>query len=156
MRIAIFCTLLLAIVGFNLIGLPSNITYRALSPNLIVRYGLTDGELEAMNHVTLDMVYEHGSILGSDSYYVAFIQSTIDWYWPQRTKVRSIDDYILSGNFKDCPYGIIILRESLYKEPFAYGSGSIYRLNYNPVEAAEAQGYKVIWQNEEISCLAKK
>lgn len=143
------------IVSFNIIGLPSNITNRALSPNLIVRYGLTEGEIEAMEHITIDQVFENGGTLGSDSYYVAYIQSDVDWYWPQRTKVRSIDNYILANNFKDCPYDIVLLRHALYKEPFAYGNGSIYKLKCNPIETAKQQGYTEIWENGEISCLTR-
>jgi hypothetical protein len=148
--------LFVAIVFFNIIGLPSNIMNRVFSQDLVVRYGLTDKELEARNFVTRDLVAEYGGILGSDSYYVAYIQSDVDWYWPQRTKVRDIDQYILKGNFNDCPYGIIILRESLYKEPFAFGNGSIYKVEYNPIELAKKHGYNEIWSNGEITCLGKK
>ena len=148
--------LILIIVFFNIIGLPSNTYNRMLSPNLIVRYTLTEGELAGKQFINKEVVHDNGGILGSDSYYVAYIQSDIDWYWPQRTKVRSIDKYILSGNFVDCPYDIIMLRESLYKEPFAFGNGSIYKLNYNPIELAQKQGYEKYWWNEEVVCLVRK
>jgi hypothetical protein len=156
LRIAIFVVLLVSIIFFNIIGLPSNITNRTFSKELIVRYGLTDKELEGKKLITKELIEQHGGVIGSDTFYAAYIKSDIYWYWPQNTKVMVIDDYILSGNFKDCPYGIIMLRDALYKEPFGFGNGSIYKLEYNPIERAKTQGYNEIWGNEEIHCLVRK
>jgi hypothetical protein len=144
------------LVFLSVIGLPSNITNRAFSQNLIVRYAFTDAELSAKDNLNIDLVYQNGGILGADSYYIAYIQSDVDWYWPQRTKVRDIDQYILKGNFADCPYGIILIREALYNEPFAFGNGSIYKVEYNVLELAKQQGYKEIWQKGGVHCLTRK
>lgn len=152
----IMCGVIVAIVFLSIIGLPSNITNRAFSQNLIVRYAFTSAELSTRDNLTIEQVYQNGGILGADSYYIAYIQSDIDWYWPQRTKVRGIDEYILSGNFKDCPYGIILIREALYNEPFAFGNGSIYKIEYNVLESAKQQGYKELWQKGGVHCLIRK
>lgn len=155
MRTALVFGILVVIMFFNVIGLPANITNRWFSQNLIVRYALTDNEMELMKHITPDTVAMNGSILGTDSYYASYIQSEVKWYWPQRTKVRSIDEYILNGNYSGCPYNMIVLRRALASEPYGYGNGSIYRLTYDPVEYAVKQGYKLVWDNGEITCLIR-
>jgi hypothetical protein len=84
------------------------------------------------------------------------MQSEVEWYWPQKSKVISIDDYILNGDFTNCPCDILLLREALNREPFAFGNGSIYKIDYDTVQRAIEQGYSVVWSNSDIACLIKK
>lgn len=144
---------LVGIIAFmSAIGLPSNISNRALSPNLIVRYGFTEKELEGF------IVAENYGTkrLGSDSLYLAYVQSHVRWCNSRGSNSVTLDSNILGGSFKDCAADVIVLRDSLYKEPFAYGSGAIYKLYYNPVEIAKQQGYKEVFDNGEVHCLIKQ
>lgn len=138
------------VVFFSAIGLPANITNGILFPNLVVRYALTRGEMEG---VTVAEQRAPPS-LGSDSVYVAFIRSSTERHYSGRTKITSIDNNVLTGNFQDAP-SAILLRDALYQEPFAYGSGAVYRIGYNPVDAARGQGYTDVWSNGEIHLLLR-
>jgi hypothetical protein len=140
--------LVAAVVFLNTIGLMSNLTQRALSPNQIVRYGLTDKEMVGLN------VAEsfNPKKIGSDSYYTSYIQSKEKWLG----KLEGLEDHIFSGDFRDCESDVLILRDSLYKEPFGYGGGTIYKLEFNPADIAAKQGYQLVYSNGDVQCLIRK
>jgi hypothetical protein len=142
--------LVVGVVFFNIIGLMSNNTQRALSPNQIVRYGLTDREMAGL------IVAEsyNPKLIGSDSYYLAYVQVKEEHYGS--SKIIGLEEYIFAGDFRDCPADVLILRESLYKEPFGYGGGTIYKLEFNPADIAVRQGYKLVYDNGDIQCLVRK
>ena len=134
------------VVFTSIIGLPSNMTNRILSPNLIVRYAFTDNELEGLS---IAKSY-NPNVLGSDPIYMGYIRSEY------QGKLEYLDRYILAGDFTACGADVILLRDALYKEPFGYGSGAIYNLPFNPIEIAIKQGYRDMWSNDEIHLLVKE
>ncbi len=150
-RIAAVAVAVGAMTFLSTIGLPSNMTNRTLSPTLIVRYALTSGEMEGLR------VAEscQPKVLGSDSFYLAYALSDSRWLYSAPARTTPLDKQIITGDFKGSKADVILLRHALYKEPFAFGSGAIYLLRYNPVEAAKAQGYREVYDNGEISCLVR-
>ncbi len=143
---------LVGVVAFlSTIGLPSNLTNRTLSPNLIVRYGLTAGEMEAKQ---IAEAYKP-NVLGVDPYYMAYLQADAEWLLSPKRKSISLEKNILSGEFGESPSDVIILRDALYTEPLGYGGGTIYRLGYNPIEQASKQGYTKVWENGEACVLIR-
>jgi hypothetical protein len=149
--IVIVTVLVVVLAFFNTIGWWSNLTQRALSPNQIVRYALTNKEMDGL---AIAEKY-NPKVLGIDPYYLAFVQSKANW--SESTERRSIylDRNLLSGEFGNCLADVILLRDAVWKEPFAFGSGAIYMLEYDPVERAGKQGYREVWYNGEIHCLVK-
>jgi hypothetical protein len=146
--VAILSVLVTAVVFFNTIGLMCNLTQRALSPNQIVRYGLTDKEM-----VGLKVAESYNpKKIGSDSYYLAYAQSTLE-HWG---KMEPLEDHIFKGDFRDCESEVLLIRDSLYREPFGYGGGTVYRLDFNPADIALKQGYKLVYSNGDIQCLIRK
>ena len=142
--------LVVGIVFFNIIGLISNNTQRALSPNQIVRYGLTDSEMAGL------IVAEsyNPKMIGADSYYLAYIfENTV---LLERNKAMGIEKNIFSGDFRDCPADVLLIRDALHKEPFGYGGGTIYKLEFNPADIARKQGYRLVYDNGDIQCLVRK
>ncbi len=137
-----------AMVFFSTIGLPSNTTNRTLSSNQIVRYSLTNKEMQGLD---VAMQYNPETI-GSDPMYDLYINSdrrfegNIEW----------LGDAIVQGKFGDCKSDVILLRDAVYKEPFGWGSGAVYRLRFNPVESAISQGYEDVWNNGEIHVLVRE
>lgn len=136
-----------ALVFLSTIGLPSNTTNRTLSPHQIVRYALTSEELEAL---PVARSY-HPKLLGSDPLVVTMLVNE-----EQAHTAIAIDKNILTEDFVDCPADVIVLRDAIYKEPFGYGSGAIYNLKFNPVDAALKQGYTEVWHNSESHVLVRK
>lgn len=148
-KTALIMSILVAgIVFLNIIGLMSNNTQRALSPNQIVRYGLTDREMAGL------IVAEsyNPKKIGTDSYYAAYIVSDLKLI----TKIECIEGHIFKGDFRDSESDVLLIRDSLYREPFGYGGGTIYRLNFNPADIAAKQGYRLVYSNGDIQCLVRK
>lgn len=148
-KTALIMSILVAgIVFFNIIGLMSNNTQRALSPNQIVRYGLTDREMAGL------IVAEsyNPKKIGSDTYYISYVVSDLKLL----SKVEWIEDHIFKGDFRDCEADVLLIRDSLYREPFGYGGGTIYRLNFNPADIAAKQGYRLVYSNGDIQCLVRR
>jgi hypothetical protein len=148
-KTALITSILVAgIVFFNIIGLMSNNTQRALSPNQIVRYGLTDKEMAGLIVATS---YNPNKI-GSDTYYLSYVVSDIKLM----SRAEWIEDHIFKGDFRDCEADVLLIRDSLYREPFGYGGGTIYRLNFNPADIASKQGYQLVYSNGDIQCLVRR
>jgi hypothetical protein len=146
--VLIMSVLVMAVVFFNIIGLMSNNTQRALSPNQIVRYGLTDKEMAGLIVATS---YNPNKI-GSDTYYLSYVVSDIK----RLSRAEWIEDHIFKGDFRDCEADVLLIRDSLYREPFGYGGGTIYRLNFNPADIAAKQGYRLVYSNGDIQCLIRR
>ncbi len=141
--------LVVVLVFLSTIGLMSNMTNRTLSPNLTVRYALTENEMKGLVAI---QEYDFQT-LGTDQIYGIFVFTCTD------IRVVTITKEIISGTFEiERPYtpDMLLLRKSLYAEPFGSGGGTIYILSYDPIELAKQQGYHEIWRNDEVICLVKK
>jgi len=148
--VLVISILVAGLVFLNTIGLMSNLTQRALSPNQIVRYGLTEKEMEGF---TVAKTY-HPKQLGTDSYYLSYVMSEPEYNGVGR--VEALENHIFKGDFRDCEADVLIIRESLHKEPFGYGGGTIYKLEFDPADIALKQGYKEVYSNGEVKCLLRK
>jgi hypothetical protein len=139
----IFCL----IVFLSTIGLPSNITCRVISPNLIVRYALTAQELEG-----LDFADElKDSVVGIDPIYMNALTNNESF---QGTAV-SISSCLLTRDFSNPKVDALLLRDAVYTEPFGFGNGTIYQLSYNIIEEAQNQGFVEIRHNDAIHLLIR-
>jgi len=147
-RWAVSVTMLVVVITFlSAIGLVSNMTNRTLSPNLIARYAFTEDE---MGSLAIVQEYNH-RIIGTDPVFYPPATMGVD-----NAKVISLTDEILSGDFSAQRANILLLRDALHEEPFAFGNGAIYRLNCDLVELAKQQGYREIWKNDEVHILMKE
>jgi len=149
--VPIVMTVVWVMVFLSTVGLPNNMTNRLFSPNLIARYALTEGEMvgKAIAESYSPM------ILGADPYMMSYIHSDAYWHYPINQKALSAEKNIIHGDFGDSPCDVIILRTALRTEPFAFGSGSIYRLESDPVRMAKESGYVVVFDNGEIQVLVR-
>lgn len=145
--------MLVGLIAFmSAIGLPTNISNRTLSPDLIVRYGFTAKELEGF---VIAETYNPQRI-GSDSFYLAYVQSHARWCNSRGNNAVTLDANVMNADFTNCIADVIVLRDSIYKEPWGYGSGAIYKVLYNPVKLAMEQGYKEVFDNGEVHCLIRR
>lgn len=143
--------LLSVIVFLSTIGVPLNQTNRSLSPNLIVRYALTEKEMQGLA-VAASL---HPQIVGTDPLYWNAMVSDPRYSWTTATAI-SLESSLVSGDFTNTKADMLLIREALNKEPCGYGGGQIYWLNYDIVGRATEQGYRVAWSNEEIYCLERE
>lgn len=140
-----------AVTAFcSLVGLPSNISIDTFSHNQIVRYALTQDEIDAY---AVAESYEP-EIIGSDPLYTAMIRG-VNHYRDYYGMVRMIDTEILTGDYSNCKADAIILRNSLTSEPWGYGSGAIYRISDNLTATASRFGYREVWENESATVMVK-
>jgi hypothetical protein len=147
----IVAALLVSGIAFlSTIGLPSNNTNRDLSPNLVVRYAFTEKELEGLsqiNKLDADVV----AYIGADPLYRNLIMANTTY----TGTVDSLEKSLVSGDFTKIRDDVIVLRNSLEREPFGFGSGTIYKLDPRITEVPESQGYTKIWSNEEVHLLQR-
>lgn len=147
----VMITLLVAGIAFlSTIGLPSNNTNRDFSPNLIVRYAFTEKEMQVLDQVNM-LDGSKVKYIGADPLY-QFMMSNNTKY---TGKIDILTDNLISGDFTTVRANIIILRDSIYKEPFGFGGGTIYRLNPWIIDRAKSQGYTEIWSNGEVHILER-
>lgn len=132
------------------IGLPANVNNRVLSPNLIVRYGMTDSEMQAL-YVVKD---KSPALVGSDPlYYNVLINNTV-LSRTNRTTV-SIGDNLVTGDFSQVKADLIVLRKAVYTEPFGFGGGTIYRVPAGILGTIKSYGYHETWSNEDVYILER-
>jgi len=150
--VAVVSVLVGVIAFLSTVGLPNNMTNRLFSPNLIARYALTEKEMEGKE---IAESYDP-KVLGADPYMMSYIHSDAFWHYPINQKALSAGNNIIHGDFANSPCDVILLRAALRTEPFAFGSGAIYKLEGDPVRAAEKAGYEVVFDNGEVQCLVRR
>lgn len=134
----IFGVVLIIVLSFlMIIGLPSNMDNDTFSKNQLVRYALTDGEINAMKYITVN--YE--GFVGVDAYYTCIVNLMPEY----KEKIINISSNYLSGDFSDVGCDIILVRDAVAYEPFAYGGGHIYKLLYDPNIILLEDGYVRIY-----------
>jgi len=148
-RRAVLSVLVVAMVFLSTIGWMSNMTNLTLSPNLIARYAFTEGETESL---VVALQYSPQTI-GTDPMFSPFVRANTD---STVVKTVSLTDEILSGDFQDRRVDILLLRDALHEEPFGFGGGTIYKLDYDLVALAVQQGYYTVWENGEVTCLLRQ
>jgi hypothetical protein len=145
--------LVAVVIAFlSTIGLASNMTNKALVPNLTVRYALTDGELASLSRITA-AEYSNKTI-GTDPILALPTRSIVN-NSSGAIKQVSITHEILSGDFSDSLADVLLLRNSLSSEPFGFGGGDIYKIDYDIASVAAQQGYQKAWETEEVVCLIR-
>jgi len=120
---------------------------RTFSPNQVVRYALTSGEIEAVGEV----MEQYEGDVGVDGYYGL----TRIIYPEYAERIISITERILDASFDECDVDIILIRDEIVNQPIGKGDGKIYRLNYDPIQLLLGQGWSIIYESDEVVGLKK-
>lgn len=121
-----------------------NMDNRTFTPNMTFRSAFTESEMQAIS--TISTVW--AGKLGMDWYYSELS------YQPQLDfKYTTLDMALYSGNFSDCQ-DLVMLREQIVKYPFEVGGGAI-KLNYDPHQALEEQGFSRVYTSASVSGFIK-
>jgi len=132
----------------NLIGLPANMDNSDISQNQLARYAFTSGELEALRYISA----EYSGTIGLDEFYT-LASNTDGLVTDKGERILNISPALLSGNEIDTD--VVIIRDEVRNGLLAAGSGTVHRLNYDAIEVLESQGYKIIYENEDVIALSK-
>ncbi len=132
----------------NLMGLPANMDNKDFSQNQLARYSFTEGELEALRYISA----EYSGTIGLDEFYV-LASNTEGLVTDKGERILNISPALLLGNQIDTD--VVIIRNEVRNGLLASGRGTVHRLNYDPIEALESQGYKIVYENEDVITLSK-
>lgn len=129
--------LLIILLAFILIVNPKgSMDNNSLSPNSDVRYTMTLSEMQSL--ITIHNLY-NGSI-GGDGYYN---DTVMKWTGIGGT---SIDSGLLIKDFTDYSGSVILVRNEIVENPFKLLQ-SIYKLDYDPDNVLENQGFSKIYSS---------
>ena len=132
--------LIFVLTFLSIIGFPSNQTNRTLSRNQVVRFALTTAESQAVQTVAAN--YE--GTIGADGFYTK-IQFTPELLAELRGNLEWIQSCLLTKDFSQASSRMFLIREEIVSQPFGTGSGSYYRLNYDPRQVLAEQGFHKIY-----------
>jgi len=120
----------------------ANLDNPAILENITVRYAFTKSELQAMERVSNMWSKE----IGVDSYYS-------NLRWPSYS-AEDIVEQIYSGDYSVIQDIYVLIRREIMIHPFRYGD-YIYKLNYDPQEALNAQVFSRVYDCGSVSGFVK-
>ncbi|MBA7483891.1 hypothetical protein ES707_19408 [subsurface metagenome] len=138
--------LVFVLTFLSIIGFPSNQTNRTLSKNQIIRFALSTSESQAVQTVAAN--YE--GTIGVDGFYTR-IQLTPELLTELRGNLEWIQSCLLTNDFSQASSRMFLIREEIVSQPFGTGSGSYYRLNYDPRQVLAEQGFHKIYECGSVS-----
>lgn len=119
------------------IGLPANMDNNTFSKNQLVRYAMTQGEIDAVR----DVMSQQSGTVGMDAYYT--LSSHL---MPQyRSRMLNATPNFLSGDFSPADFDVVMVRYAVAYGPFGSGESVIYRLTYDPNRTLTEAGYEKIY-----------
>jgi len=142
--------LVFVLTFLSIIGFPSNQTNRTFSKNQIVRFALTTSESQAVQTVSAN--YE--GTIGVDGFYTR-IQLTPELSIELKNKLEWIQSCLLNRDFGQCSSRMLLIRDEIVNHPFGTGSGSYYKLNYDPRQELTEQGFHKVYDCGSVSGFIK-
>lgn len=131
------------ILAFLMIMSPQiNLDNRTFSPNIGVRYALTDSEMQAIYMASSISTSEVGG----------------DWYitkpqyagWLLDRETEDISEELCTRDFTDCQDSFLLIRGEITEHPFKVPNG-IYQLDYDLEQALNKQGFLKIYACSSVS-----
>jgi hypothetical protein len=112
-----------------------------LSPNTGIRSALTKSEIAAprffINHSEEEFLSDYDYLTNPSS------SIMMNYYGLNHTRIKSLDPYLIKGEFT-YENGITIIREEIVDKPFR-SFGQIYKLHYNLIQKLDEQGFSKIY-----------
>ena len=141
-KAALTGTMTFILAFFMIMSPPLNLDNRTFSPNMVVRYALTESEMQAMYMVSGISASE----VGGDCYITD----------PQKAgvlldrKTKDISTQLCTGDFTDCQDSFLLIRGEITEHPFKVPNGT-YRLDYDLEQALNKQGFLKIYACGSVS-----
>jgi len=150
LKAGIVIVLVFILTFLSIMGFPSNQTNRTFSENQVVRFALTASESQAMQTVATN--YE--GTIGVDGFYTK-IQFTPELLAELRGNLEWIQSCLLTKDFSQASSRMFLIREEIVNHPFGTGSGSYFRLNYDPRQVFTEEGLQKIYDCGSVSGFIK-
>jgi len=150
LKAGIVMVLVFILTFLSIIGFPSNQTNRTFSENQVVRFALTASELQAVQ--TVSAVYD--GTIAADGFY-SRAQFTPELFAGLEDKIEWIQYSLIEGDFSQCTSSMFLIREEIVNHPFGTGSGSYYKLNYDPRQVFTEEGLQKIYDCGSVSGFIK-
>jgi len=131
-----------------MMGLPCNMDNRTFSKDQLVRYAMTQGELDAAEWA----LTEYDTSIGVDAYYT-FAANLLPEHGH---RLVGINKEILSGDCGSLEHDVILIRDAIAYEPFAIGEGRVYKLLYDPNTVLIESGYDLVYSADGVNGYARK
>ena len=138
--------LIFVLTFLSIIGFPSNQTNRTFSQNQVIRLALTTSESQAVQTVSAN--YE--VTIGVDGFYTR-IELTPELFTRLEGNLEWIQSCLLTNDFSQCSSRMFLIREEIVNQPFGTGSGSYYKLNYDPRQTLTEQGFDKVYDSGSVS-----
>jgi len=145
-RTMILAILILVISFFSITAPRANFDNRIYSENTASRSAFTESELSAMNTISNIWDGEVGVATSSADYYLEFNKDML---------VKQIAPNLYSRDFTDCAYTIVIIRDEVVNNYFAFSGGGM-KLDYDPREVLEEQGFSTIYDCGRVNAFLLK
>ncbi len=145
-KASLVIVLIFVLTFLSIIGFPSNQTNRTFSQNQVVRFALTTSESQAVQ--TLSANYE--GTIGVDGYY-RMIRLTPELLTELKDKLEWIQSCLINRDFGQCSSDMLLIRDEIVNHPFGTGSGSYYKLNYDPRQVLAEQGFHKVYDCGSVS-----
>lgn len=142
----VFVTVLVfSLVFFSIITPISNIDNPIFFPNTIIRYSMTESELQ-----TLNTTEGWNITLGSENYFISSIIRGGTGY----NKIRSVDKGFQYKNFNNYTNTLILLRTEVTKNPFKLYS-TVFKLDYDPIQIFDKDHFNEVYDSGTVSGFLK-
>jgi len=143
---ALVLAILISIMSFLSITAPmANFDNRVYTENIAARYAFTESELSAMDAISSRWDGTVGVATSSAQYYFAFDRDM---------PAEEIASSLYAKDFSDCTNMIVIVTEEVVNNYFAFAGGGM-KLNYDPREVLEEQGFDRIYDCRSVSAFLK-
>ncbi|MBA7477107.1 hypothetical protein ES707_12505 [subsurface metagenome] len=146
LKAGLVVVLIFVLTFLSIIGLPSNETNRTFSKNQIVRHGFTTSELEALHTVSAN--YE-GSI-GVDPWYAVATNTPGLFINKSEDRLKSMQSCLLTKDFSQSSDQMLLIRDEIVAHPMGWGTGTIYKLNYDPRRFLTEQGFHKVYDSGSV------
>jgi len=145
-RALVLATLILVLSFFSITAAGANFDNRIYTKNTAARYAFTESELSAMDTISRISGGKVGVATPAARFYLEFNRNV---------SVKEIAANLSARDFSNCTGMIVMIRDEVAKNYFDFTGGGM-KLDYDPREALEEQGFSHVYDCGTVSAFWKQ
>ena len=145
-RALVLATLILVLSFFSITAAAANFDNRIYTKNTAARYAFTESELSAMDTLSKISDGKVGVATPAARFYLEFNRNV---------PVKEIAANLSARDFSNCTGMIVMIRDEVVKNYFDITGGGM-KLDYDPREALEEQGFSHVYEGGTVSAFWKQ